>query len=374
MKAGIFLMLYNGDAKRIKAKIAKPEGENTDLFTDEPVKTPWEKEAEKEEQEQKRFEQEVDYTPAEETDMDFMTEEEEKAKKRNILIGALIGLLLAALLIGGFIYHNRSGKVQNANVATTASLSSTGAPGSLEPSSVTTTRSYVTRQLTVHKDKNGVWRSYAGLDPTVGYTGVVGNDTGWWYVENDVVNFKFNGIGKNDYGEWLVENGKVNMDYSGEYVYNGLRYTIQKGKVIKTDQLTTKATTHVTSTTSTTAATTTTAPTTTTTTHEHNWVTIYDGDAIVETGIRNGSACICLDCGLIFANAELLEAHAYANGHTITRDKDFGGLDSKHILSKQEVGDKDVIVGYTNPDNTYWKCTICGVETRDAAEADVDLR
>lgn len=369
-------MKYNGDAKKIKAKVVSSDAETSDLFTDEPVKTPWEKEAEKKAQEQKDFEQEIDYTPAEETDMDFMTEEEEKNRKRNILIGVIAGILIAALLIGGFVYHNQSGKVRDANISTTAS--STVAPGSLESSSVTTTRSYVTRQLTVHRDKNGVWRSYAGLDPTVGYTGVVGNDTGWWYVENDVVNFKFNGIAKNDYGEWLIENGKVNMNYSGEYVYNGLRYTIQNGKVIKTDQLTTKATTHVTSTTatngSTTAAPANASTTASTTAHEHNWVSIYDGDAIVETGIRNGSACICLDCGLIFANAELLEAHCYSSdGCNIVRDKDFGGLDSKHILSKDEVGNKDVIVGYTKPENTYWKCTICGKETHDASEADVGL-
>lgn len=368
-------MKYNGDAKRIKAKVVTPEENGSDLFTDEPIKTPWEKEAEQEARAQKDSEQEIDYTPAAETDMDFMTEEEEKTRKKNILIGVIAGLLIAALLIGGFVYHNQSGKVKNANISTTASLSSTVAPGSLE-STVPTTRTYVTRQLTVHRDQNGVWRSYAGLEPTVGYTGVVGNDTGWWYVENDVVNFKYNGIGKNDYGEWLIENGKVNLKYSGDYIFNNLKYTIQNGKVVKSERLTTTATTHVTSTTAaaTTKTTTTTSSTTTTTTHEHNWVTIYDGDAIVETGIKNGSACICLDCGLIFANAELLESHCYSSeGCNIVRDKEFGGLDSKHILSKEEVGNKDVIVGYTKPDNTYWKCTICGAETRDANEADVGL-
>ena len=371
-------MKYNGDAKIIKAKIPDPEPENkgSNLFTDEPVKTPWEKEAEK--NAPAPDENAVDYEPAPETDMDFMTEEEEKEHRKSVIIGAIIGLLIAGLLIGGYIYHNQTGKIRGANVSTTVTTEKASQKyGSLEPTQ-NTTRTYKTQQLTVHKDENGVWRSYAGLDKTVGYTGVVGNDTGWWYVENDVINFKFNGIAENDYGSWLVENGKVNSKFTGNYVYNGRMYRIQEGMVIGTEPLTNRATTRA----PTTAPSTTVVPANVvpvnpvnpteapTTPHTHHWVAIYDGDAIVQTGIRTGSACKCPDCGLIFANAALLESHVNSTeGHqAIKYDKD-GGLDSMYIVSKDEVGNSDVIIEYTNGAVKY-RCTVCGKETTNADETD----
>ena len=375
-------MKYNGDAKIIKAKPAnpdagfKPVGESSDLFTDEPVKTPWEKEAAKNAPEPD--ENAVDYEPAPETEMDFMTEEEEKEHRKGVIIGALIGLLIAGLLIGGYIYHNQSGKIKGADVSTTVTTEKGSQKyGSLEPTQ-NTTRTYKTQQLTVHKDEKGVWRSYAGLDKTVGYTGVVGNDTGWWYVENDVINFKFNGIAENDYGSWLIENGKVNSKFTGNYVYNGRMYRIQEGMVIGTEPLTNRATTRA----PTTAPSTTVVPANVvpvnpvnpteapTTPHTHHWVAIYDGDAIVQTGIRTGSACKCPDCGLIFANAALLESHVNSTeGHqAIKYDKD-GGLDSMYIVSKDEVGNSDVIIEYTNGAVKY-RCTVCGKETTNADETD----
>lgn len=379
VQKGRFSMKYNGDAKRIKAKVtpAKPVGESSDLFTDEPVKTPWEKEAEKEAARNALEPEEnpLDYEPAPETEMDFMTEDEEKTRRKNIIIGAVIGLLLAALLIGGYIYHNQSGKIKGADVSTTATTSETQKYGSLEPTQ-NTTRTYKTPQLTVHKDEKGVWRSYAGLEKTVGYTGVVGNDTGWWYIENDVVNFKYNGIASNDFGDWLIENGKVASKFTGNYVYNGKMYRIQEGKVVGTEPLTNKATTSTTAkpTSANAAVPVTASPANTTaeatTAHEHHWIAIYDGDAIVQTGIRTGSACKCPDCGLIFANAALLESHVYSTeGHqAIKYDKD-GGLDSMYIVSKDEVGNSDVIIEYTNGAVKY-RCTVCGKETTNADETD----
>lgn len=376
-------MKYNGDAKIIKAKIPDPEPENkgSDLFTDEPVKTPWEKEAEK--NAPAPDENAVDYEPAPETDMDFMTEEEEKEHRKSVIIGAIIGLLIAGLLIGGYIYHNQTGKIRGANVSTTVTTEKASQKyGSLEPTQ-NTTRTYKTQQLTVHKDENGVWRSYAGLDKTVGYTGVVGNDTGWWYVENDVINFKYNGIASNDYGQWLVENGKVNTKFSGNYVYNGRMYHIQDGMVIGNEPLTNKATTKA----PTTATTTTDVPAnvvpgspsnstnpteTTTTAHTHDWVAIYDGNPVVETGVRGASACRCPDCGLYFANASLLESHvATTPGHQpIKKDSEFGGLDSSYIVTKEEVGNNDVIVDYANGVVKY-RCTVCGKETTNIDDADL---
>lgn len=373
-------MKYNGDAKIIKAKPAnpdaefKPVGESSDLFTDEPVRTPWEKEAAKNAPDPE--EDGIDYEPAPETEMDFMTEEEEKEHRKGVIIGALIGLLIAGLLIGGYIYHNQSGKIKGANVSTTVTTEKGSQKyGSLEPTQ-NTTRTYKTQQLTVHKDEKGVWRSYAGLDKTVGYTGVVGNDTGWWYVENDVINFKFNGIAENDYGSWLVENGKVNSKFTGNCVYNGRMYRIQEGMVIGNEPLTNRATTRA----PTTAPATTVIPANVvpvnptqapTTAHSHSWIAIYDGDPVVQTGVRGASACRCLDCGQYFANAGLLESHVTTSSdhQPLKKDSKMGGLDESYIVTKDEVGDSDVIVDYTNGIVKY-KCTICGKETTNVNETD----
>ena len=367
-------MKYNGDAKIIKAKPAnpdagfKPVGESSDLFTDEPVKTPWEKEAAKNAPEPD--ENAVDYEPAPETEMDFMTEEEEKEHRKGVIIGALIGLLIAGLLIGGYIYHNQSGKIKGANVSTTVTTEKGSQKyGSLEPTQ-NTTRTYKTQQLTVHKDEKGVWRSYAGLDKTVGYTGVVGNDTGWWYVENDVINFKFNGIAENDYGSWLVENGKVNSKFTGNYVYNGRMYRIQEGMVIGTEPLTNRATTRA----PTTAPSTTVVPANVvpvnpvnpteapTTPHTHHWVAIYDGDAIVED---MNHFCQCPECGLRFKDRQLLEAHAYSDRHKLSDD----AADEAYNTGSEQ---KEVIVGYTNGAVKY-VCTACGKETTNADEVDLGI-
>jgi len=367
---------YNGDAKIIKAKPAnpdaefKPVGESSDLFTDEPVRTPWEKEAAKNAPDPE--EDGIDYEPAPETEMDFMTEEEEKEHRKGVIIGALIGLLIAGLLIGGYIYHNQSGKIKGANVSTTVTTEKGSQKyGSLEPTQ-NTTRTYKTQQLTVHKDEKGVWRSYAGLDKTVGYTGVVGNDTGWWYVENDVINFKFNGIAENDYGSWLVENGKVNSKFTGNYVYNGRMYRIQEGMVIGTEPLTNKATTSTTAkATTTTTVTISAVPVTAATVCDHHWIPIYEGDAIVQTGIRGNSVCKCPDCGSLFENALLLESHIITSeGHQKIKWDD-RSLDSMYVVEKAEVANSDtvdVVIGYTK-EPTRFVCSECGKETTNADEA-----
>lgn len=342
-----------------KVRVKRPGEASSDLFTDEPVKTPWEKEAEQ----TLRDVEDLEYEPAPETEMDFMTVDEEKKQKKNVTIGVVAGILIAAFLIGAYIYHNQSGKIQDTAVSTVSTSATVLTTGAEE----TTTRTYVTQQLTIHKDKNGVWRSYAGLEPTVGYTGVVGNDTGWWCVENDLVNFKYNGIASNDYGTWLIENGKVNEKYSGKYIYNGLLYHIDGGKVVRSEKLTTtsrKPTSSTVSSSSTTATTGTTGTTASTTAaHEHKWVAVYDGNAIVEDMNR---FCQCPECGLKFKDRELLESHAYAMKHTLSEDPADDAFNTG--TDKQEV-----IVGYTDTDNTYWVCTVCGKTTKNPEEAGVGL-
>ena len=346
-------------AKKVSLKKPASEDHTSDLFETAP-----DNEWTRAEQEAKAEKEALDYEPAPETEMDFMTEEEEKTIKKNRLIGIILGALLAALLIGGFVYHNQHGKIRDTEVPTTTITTLlTTKPGAEAPEA--TTRSYVTRQLTVHKDQKGVWRSYAGLDPTVGYTGVVGNDTGWWYVENDVVNFKYNGIASNDYGDWLIENGKVNSKFSGKYIYNGRQYIIDGGKVVRSEKLTTTTTAATTKTTATTQSTTATTASTTasTTKHEHKWVAVYDGNAIVED---MNHFCKCPECGLNFKDRQLLESHAWAMNHKLSDDPANDAYNTGN--EKQEV-----IIGYTNEQNTYWVCTLCGAETHNADDVDIGI-
>ena len=315
-------------------------------------------------QKERTIVEDFEYEPAPETEMDFQTVEDDKKRKKNITIGVIIGILLAAALIAFVVYSMQQSKIANTPVTTTTvRVTLTTKPGS-EETTIAVPRHYATSQLTVHKDQNGIWRSYAGLEQTVGYTGIVSNDSGWWYVENDVVNFKFNGIASNDYGSWIVENGKVNLKYSGDYVYDGHLYKIQNGKVVSSTEI--KATTTAKQTTAKDSSTT--ATTVATPQHEHHWVSVYSGNAETRIGTRT-SACKCLDCGLLFDNAELLEAHCVAEGHELKRDDD-GALAAEHILGKDEVGDSEVITGYDKPEETYWVCTICNATTTNPDDLD----
>lgn len=356
-------MKYNGDAKKIKTD---KDEMSSSLFGDEP--SPLEGHGN-----ETQDNNELDYDPAPETEMDFATEEEDRQHKKGVIIGTVIGLLMAALLIGGYVYYHQSGKVQDEPVKTTGSADQSPT----EKTKNSTKRTYRTAELSIHKDEYGVWRSYAGLDKTVGYTGVVGNDTGWWYVENDLVNFKFNGIAENDYGAWIVENGKVNTDFTGYYVYKNLMYKIENGKVVGSQPLTNKATSRPATTTANNVANgaggatggqgngqPTTAPVT-------RWIKIYGGDEIIQTGI-NHPACYCPDCGKYFKDSSLFEYHVNttANHQPLAYDAEFGGLDGKYIKPKEEVGDNEVVIGYTDGVVKYRRLPD-GYETTDINETDI---
>ena len=76
----------------------------------------------------------------------------------------------------------------------------------------------------------GWWKcSHGKVD--FSYTGVWYNDAGWWYCRNGKVDFGFNGLGQNEAGVWYCRGGKVDFGYSGTITYNGVRYTIQNGKL-----------------------------------------------------------------------------------------------------------------------------------------------
>jgi len=64
------------------------------------------------------------------------------------------------------------------------------------------------------------------------YTGVARNENGWWRIENGKVNFAYNGLASNPYGSWVIEKGKAQLDYNGQYLWKGVYYNIQNGKVV----------------------------------------------------------------------------------------------------------------------------------------------
>ncbi len=350
-------MKFNGDAKRIKTKAVKPEDAELekDLLFD------------------KTASKNADSSP--ETDPPG-SDDEEAAHKKNVRIGITIGVIIAALLLAAFFYHNQSGKIRNADISTTSTVSTSVKYGSLDGND-TGARTYRTDQLTVRQDENGVWRSYAGLEPTVGYTGVVGNDTGWWYVENDVVNFDFTGIADNDYGSWFVIKGKVQTNYSGKVVYKGQMYRVEKGKVTSVEPLTNKATTSTTSAT-TKAAETTVVPSSTATTTEattagahdqHHVVVLYGGDPLQLTRIvPNRGYLKCADCGEYYATAADLYSHVYSNldTHNPIEESEEGGPADKHIVSGADIQDQKVYKFDTYEPNVIgYYCIDCGKRVTD---------
>ena len=145
-------------------------------------------------------------------------------------------------------------------------------------------------------------------------------------------------------------------------------YHIQEGMVIGSEPLTNKATTRAPTTATTTQAANVVPanpvdPTqSTTVAHEHKWVAIYDGDAIVEDMSR---FCQCPECGLRFKDRQLLEAHAYSNQHKLSED---AANDAYNTGSTKY----EVITGYTNGAVKY-VCTECGKETTNADEVDIGL-
>lgn len=95
------------------------------------------------------------------------------------------------------------------------------------------TTNYDSTKLTVKKNvSDGNWYAYKENGKVAtDYTGIAGNEYGWWRVENGKVDFNANGLYQNERGLWYVENGKVNFQYTGPfadqlgdayYVVNGL--------------------------------------------------------------------------------------------------------------------------------------------------------
>ena len=58
----------------------------------------------------------------------------------------------------------------------------------------------------------------ASANNTYGYTGLVPNEYGWWYVNNGQVDFNYNGlVYDQNVGWWLVRDGAIDFGYNGLY-------------------------------------------------------------------------------------------------------------------------------------------------------------
>lgn len=76
---------------------------------------------------------------------------------------------------------------------------------------------YDSKKLTVKKNtSDGNWYAYTEKGKIASdYTGIAGNEYGWWRIVNGRVDFTANGVFSNEYGIWYVENGKVNFGFEG---------------------------------------------------------------------------------------------------------------------------------------------------------------
>ena len=80
---------------------------------------------------------------------------------------------------------------------------------------------------------NGQWRYYVGGLFQSSYTGVTdfGNNNGWWYVKNGVVDFTANTVAANKNGWWKVTGGRVDFNYKGLASNSNGWWYLEKGKV-----------------------------------------------------------------------------------------------------------------------------------------------
>ena len=82
----------------------------------------------------------------------------------------------------------------------------------------------VTSNRTVAYDEGtGSWCAFKDGVIDTGYTGVVGNEYGYWYIKNGFLDWSYTGVAGNEYGYWYIRNGGLDWSYTGvagnEYGY-----------------------------------------------------------------------------------------------------------------------------------------------------------
>ncbi len=118
----------------------------------------------------------------------------------------------------------------------------------------TTSQLIVKPTRVVKKGTDGKWGYYVNDKLDTSYTGLAGNLYGIWYVKDGLVDFThngltrldkswymvrdgrvdltFNGLAPNEQGNWFVQDGLVQFNYIGPVVINGVKYNVDKGKVV----------------------------------------------------------------------------------------------------------------------------------------------
>ena len=103
-----------------------------------------------------------------------------------------------------------------------------------ETETTKTNTKYDSTKLKVKKNNaDGQWYAYTEKGKIAyDYTGVAGNDYGWWVIENGRVNFQANGLYANELGTWYVKDGKVDFTFTGTAAdVLGVVYNVVNGKV-----------------------------------------------------------------------------------------------------------------------------------------------
>ena len=74
----------------------------------------------------------------------------------------------------------------------------------------------VTVNRTVAYDEGtGSWCAFKDGVIDTGYTGVAGNEYGYWYIKNGFLDWSYTGVAENEYGWWYIKNGCLDWSYTG---------------------------------------------------------------------------------------------------------------------------------------------------------------
>lgn len=85
----------------------------------------------------------------------------------------------------------------------------------------------------LNKAADGKWYYYTDGKINTEFTGMAKNEYGWWYMKNGQIVRTYTGLAQNEYGWWYMKNGQVYRTFTGKITYQGVTYSVNKGKVAK---------------------------------------------------------------------------------------------------------------------------------------------
>jgi hypothetical protein len=65
------------------------------------------------------------------------------------------------------------------------------------------------------------------------YTGMCSYNGTWMYINKGKYDTSYTGMAQNIYGWWYIKKGKLDFTYTGIVTYNGVKYNVINGSVIK---------------------------------------------------------------------------------------------------------------------------------------------